>query len=126
VGFVLVASPTPISIDEALAFHERLHAESMPIAGVVANRLTPSLWPDSAPLPSAAELDGPLAATGAQDDGFARRLATTLAEHEALARAERQAADRLFASVAAPAATVPRLDSDVHDLAGLARMAEWL
>ena len=27
VGFVLVASPSAISIDEALAFHERLHAE---------------------------------------------------------------------------------------------------
>ncbi|HYG69871.1 MAG TPA: ArsA-related P-loop ATPase, partial [Anaeromyxobacteraceae bacterium] len=37
VGFVLVSSPASASVDEALAFHERLHAEAMPIAGFVAN-----------------------------------------------------------------------------------------
>jgi anion-transporting ArsA/GET3 family ATPase len=126
VGFVLVASPTPVSIDEALSFHERLHAESMPIAGVVANRLTPSLWPEGAPLPSAEELERALGADGPRDGAFARRLATTLAEHEALARSERRAVVRLFSSIAAPGASVPRLETDVHDLAGLARMAERL
>ena len=56
VGFVLVSSASAVSIDEAIAFHERLHAEAMPIAGLVLNRLTPDLWPDDGPLPEAAQL----------------------------------------------------------------------
>jgi anion-transporting ArsA/GET3 family ATPase len=124
VGFVLVASPSHVSIDEAIAFHERLHAESMPIAGIVANRVTPDLWEGRAPLPSAADLEGLLAATGVDGPGLARRVAETLAEHQALAAAERAALERLLGSVAAPCAVVPRLESDVHDLAGLARLAE--
>jgi anion-transporting ArsA/GET3 family ATPase len=125
VGFVLVASPSAVSIDEALAFYERLHAESMPIAGLVANRVTPDLWPDG-PTPSAADLERPLAAAGAADGPFARRLAATLADHQALAVAEREALGRLFAGSDTPRAVVPRLESDVHDLAGLARLAERL
>jgi len=126
VGFVLVTSPSPVAIGEVLAFHERLHAESMPIAGVVANRVTPDLWPGGGPLPAAAELARALATAGGADGDFAARLAATLAEHQALARAEEQALSRLFASIEAPRAVVPRLETDVHDLAGLARLAERL
>jgi anion-transporting ArsA/GET3 family ATPase len=125
VGFVLVTSPSAIAIDEVLAFHERLHAESMPVAGLVANRVTPELWPPAEALPGADEL---AAAAGA--DGVARamaaRLAATLAEHQALAAAERRALSRLFATVDVPRSVVPRLESDVHDLAGLARLGAQL
>jgi anion-transporting ArsA/GET3 family ATPase len=128
VGFVLVTSPSPIAIDEALAFHERLHAESMPVAGVVANRVTPDLWSGTDPLPETDALARALAAApGLRDGGgLAARLAGTLAEHQALAMAERRALSRLFAAVEAPSAVVPRLETDVHDLAGLARLAERL
>jgi hypothetical protein len=114
-------------VSEAIAFHERLHAESMPVAGLVANRVTPSLWPAGAPLPGAPELAAALAAAepGA-DAGLAVRLARTLAEHEALAAGERRTLDRLFAAVPVSRAVVPRLETDVHDLAGLARLAERL
>jgi anion-transporting ArsA/GET3 family ATPase len=121
VGFVLVTSPSPAAIEEALALHERLHAESMPIAGIVANRATPDLWPEG-PLPGPAEL----AAAGARDGGFAERLARTLAEHQALAVEERRALSRLFAALDAPGVVVPRLETDIHDLAGLARLGERL
>ncbi len=126
VGFVLVTSPSPVSIDEALAFHERLHAEAMPIAGIVANRVTPDLWPEGGPLPGAAELSRALAGAGAGDGALASRLAATFSEHQALAVAERQALVRLFAVLEAPRAIVPRLEMDVHDLAGLARLGERL
>src|SRR5690349_4361073 len=43
VGFVLVSSASPRSVDEALFFHERLRKERMPVAGVVANRVTSRL-----------------------------------------------------------------------------------
>jgi anion-transporting ArsA/GET3 family ATPase len=128
VGFVLVTSPSPLAIDEALAFHERLHAEAMPVAGLVVNRLTVDLWPGTSPLPGAGELEAPLAAAGAGPGGadLAGRLAATLAEHQAIARAERAALVRLIDQLPAPRALVPRLESDVHDLAGLASLGARL
>jgi len=118
VGFVLVSSAAPLSVDEALVFHERLHAEGMPVAGVVANRVTPSLLAEGAPLPDAAALGAALAGRPAAPD-LAERLARTLDEHQLLARADAVEVERLFAAVAAPAVAIPRLDADVHDLAGL-------
>jgi anion-transporting ArsA/GET3 family ATPase len=127
VGFVLVTSPSPVAIEEVLAFHERLHAESMPIAGLVANRVTPDLWPPG-PLPAGPALARALggARPSARDSDLAERLAATLAEHQALAVAERQALGPLLAAVDAPSVVVPRLETDVHDLAGLARLADLL
>ena len=92
----------------------------------MANRVTPELWPGDAALPDAAALAAALAAKGSADEALAARLAATLAEHEALARAERQGLARLFAASSGPRAVVPRLESDVHDLAGLARVGEQL
>ena len=125
VGFVLVTSPSPVAIEEVLAFHDRLHAESMPIAGLVANRVTPDLWPGG-PLPGADELGRALGVAGAADPGLADRLARTLAEHQALAAADRRALERLLGVLEAPSVVVPRLESDVHDLAGLATMCARL
>jgi anion-transporting ArsA/GET3 family ATPase len=128
-GFVLVAGPSPVSIDEALAFYTRLRAEAMPVAGLVANRVTPDLWPGTAPLPDGAALAAALAglaAPGPLDAGLAARLASTLSDHQRLAAADARAVARLLAGIPAPHAVVPRLERDVHDLAGLARLAERL
>jgi anion-transporting ArsA/GET3 family ATPase len=127
VGFVIVSSAGPRSVDEALFFHERLHAEAMPIAGLVANRVTPELWTPGTPLPEADELAAALAARGeAEPAELAARLARTLAEHEILARADAREVERLLRGAEAPHVVVPRLETDVHDLAGLARLAAQL
>jgi anion-transporting ArsA/GET3 family ATPase len=126
VGFVLVTSASPAAIEETLAFHDRLHAESMPIAGLVANRVTPDLWPRRRPLPGADAISAALAAAGGADGALAARLASTFAEHQALVSAEERALSRLLAAGDIPRAVVPRLESDVHDLAGLASLAERL
>ena len=127
VGFVIVSSASPRSVDEALYFHERLHAESMPIAGVVANRVARGLWPDGGALPGGDALRAALAARGTPDADLAARLARTLHEHEVLARADAREVARLAAAVGGVAqVVVPRLETDVHDLAGLARLAERL
>jgi anion-transporting ArsA/GET3 family ATPase len=122
-GFVIVASPAAVAVDEALAFHERLHAEGMPIAGVVANRVTPDLWDGGRPLPGAGELAAVLASG---DWGLADRLAAALAEHQLFAEADREAVATLTAPIDAPHAVVPRIEEDVNDLAGLARIAACL
>jgi len=121
-GFVLVASPSPPSIDEALAFHERLRDEEMPVAGLVANRVTPDLWGGAGPLPDAAAL----AAAAPEAGALAARLAASLAEHQRLAEADARALARLFEAVPGPRAVVPRLEQDVHDLGGLALLAARL
>ncbi|HSM91944.1 MAG TPA: ArsA-related P-loop ATPase [Anaeromyxobacteraceae bacterium] len=122
-GFVIVSSPAAAAIDEALAFHERLHAEAIPIAGVVVNRVTPSLWDDARPLPDDAAL---AASLPAPDRALAGRLAATLAEHQRLASADREAIGRITGPIAAPHAVVPRIEEDVNDLGGLARIAAHL
>ena len=130
VGFVVVSSASPRSVDEALYFHERLRAERMPIAGVVANRVTPDLWPIAGRLPEAYELEAALAARGLRDGDrtarLAARLARTLAEHQVLARADAREVERLFGASPAPHVALPRLETDVHDLAGLARLGAAL
>jgi anion-transporting ArsA/GET3 family ATPase len=127
VGFVIVSSPSPLSVEEALFFHERLHAESMPIAGVVANRVTLDLWPQGADLPDGAALAGALEGRGEPGAvDLAERLARTLREHQAFARADRAQVARLFAATGGAQVSVPRLESDVHDLAGLAELGARL
>jgi anion-transporting ArsA/GET3 family ATPase len=125
VGFVLTSSASPRSVDETLFFHERLLAEGMPIAGAVANRVTPELW-GSEPLPDAADLEAALTAQGAPDGTFAARLARTLAEHQLLARIDAREVARLFGETSGAHVVLPRLETDVHDLASLAALAEEL
>ena len=119
-GFVIVASPAAAAIDEALALHERLHAEAMPIAGVVANRVTASLWDGTRPLPDGPEL---AAALPGADPSMGGRLAAALAEHQLLAAADREAIQRLTGPIEAPYAIIPRLEEEVDDLGGLAKIA---
>ena len=126
VGFVLVTSPSPTAMEEALAFHRRLAAERMPVAGLVVNRLTSPLWTEPGPLPAPEALEGPLAAARLSAPGRAERLAGALADHDALAAAEARAMGRLLAEVTGARSLVPRLAGDVHDLAGLARLAARL
>jgi anion-transporting ArsA/GET3 family ATPase len=128
VGFVLVASPSPMSIDEALFFHDHLARASMPLAGVIANRVTPDLWRMEVPLPSpddlALALGEPSGIGG--EAGLPARLARTLAEHQAFAHADARELARLFAGAPAPRAVVPRLENDVHDLPGLDALGSHL
>ena len=135
VGFVLVTSPSSLAVREVLAFHERLLAESMPVAGLVVNRLTQDLWPFPSPLPQASELEEPLRAAGLStgepfpptgEGPLAGRLSATLEEHQALVLGERQVLAPLLEGLGGPCAMVPRLETDVHDLAGLARLAAKL
>jgi len=126
VGFVLVTAPNELAIAEVLAFQERLAAERMPVAGLVVNRLTPDLWTGDAPLPAPAELAAVLPGTALDRDRLPALLAAGLAEHQDLVRGERAALAPVLARVVGACAMVPRLETDVHDLAGLARLSAWL
>ena len=126
VGFVLVASPSPLSVDEALFFHDHLRTAGMPVAGSVANRVTPDLWPFPGAMPGAAPLAGQLGALAGEGGDLAERLALTLAQHQAFARSDAREVERLRRGASGPHVAVPRLEGDVHDLSGLAALAAHL
>ena len=124
VGFVLVASPSPLSVDEALFFHDHLRTAGMPVAGAVANRVTPDLWPLPGALPAAGALEAALGAGG--DATLPARMAQTLAEHQAFAHADERELGRFRRGAPGAFAAVPQLEGDVHDLSGLAALARHL
>jgi anion-transporting ArsA/GET3 family ATPase len=117
-AFVLVTSPRADAVEEAGWFHHRLLDAGLPFAGVVANRVHPEA-PEGDP---SAELVRVLG-----DEALARKVARTFEEQRRLAAQDRRNLDALRQRLGRkPMIEVPHLDDDVHDLAGLRRMDEFL
>lgn len=116
-AFLVVAAPEPDALREASYFVERLAQESMPLAGLVLNRMTP---------PSRAPLTAERALTLAEDLdelGGHRLVAGLLRVHaQAVRRRERDVAVTARFTNAHPRVPVTLAwarDADVHDLEGL-------
>jgi anion-transporting ArsA/GET3 family ATPase len=115
-AFLVIATPEPDALREASYFVERLAAEQMPLAGLVANRTHPVLadLPAARAVAAADELakngNGTLAA--AMLRLHADRVAVAAREKRLLARFTR-------AHPGVAMVGVPALPADVHDLAGL-------
>ncbi|HEY1634378.1 MAG TPA: ArsA family ATPase [Acidimicrobiales bacterium] len=127
-AFVLVASPRRDSVDEALFFAERLGRSHIAVQGLVVNRLHPRF--DARPDGSSATEGSAAAPVDASATGDGQALAALVANRDELramsAREEGHYA-ALAAEVApAPVARVPFLADDVHDLEGLAVIADHL
>jgi anion-transporting ArsA/GET3 family ATPase len=128
-AFVLVTTPSPLSIEDALFFHRALQADGIATAAVVVNRVQRDphrlSGPDAAPaLREALQLaqvpDG-------GDPPLSQRLARTLAEQATLADLDRRQVQELSRTLpSVPLYVVPRLRKDVHDLAGLWQIDECL
>jgi anion-transporting ArsA/GET3 family ATPase len=129
VGFVLVASPSALSVDEALYFHDHLRTAGMPVAGSIANRVTPDLWPFPGALPAQERLGdalGQAGVAGFEGGDLSSRLLRTLAENQTFAHADARELERLRRGASGSNVVVPQLEGDVHDLAGLATLARYL
>lgn len=117
-AFVLVASPRADTIVEARYFLDRLEAGNLTVAAVLVNRMLPAL---NASTMHAEDLrsrlaGGPLAPAG-----------TALADHaNAAAGDDERIRGLLSHAPGAVLATVPLLPTDVHDVDGLARIADLL
>jgi anion-transporting ArsA/GET3 family ATPase len=116
-SFVVVAAPERDALREAAYFVERLAAESMPLAGLVVNRVhrsgSAALTPERS-LAAAQELDS----TGGHE--LAAAVLRLHAERMALAARERRLQDRFSgAHPGVPVVEVAALPGDVHDLDGL-------
>ncbi|MFI7116793.1 ArsA family ATPase [Amycolatopsis sp. NPDC049868] len=116
-SFLVVAAPEPDALREASYFVERLSEESMPLAGLVANRTHPVLAPlSSAEAIAAAEQ----LAKGETSAPLAEAVLRLHADRVALADRETRLLARFTrAHPEVPLVRVPALPSDVHDLAGL-------
>lgn len=113
--FVLVTSPHHDRVTEASWFVERLKAAGMSVSVLIANRVHPRFRePDGGPFPSVGGLEE------------LRQLLVNLEQLESAAESEEAALDQLRKDALAPLRSVPLLDGDVHDIAGLEVVARHL
>ena len=121
-AFVLVTSANPLTIQEALFFHEALRGDRIATAAVIVNRVQrdPRRHGGADNLGALREA---LHLAQIKDGGnppLSERLCQTLAEESSLADLDRREVEKLRRSLpGVPLFQVPRLRKDVHDLAGL-------
>ncbi len=120
-GFVLVTSPQPLTIGEALQFHEQLGKYRFHVGAVIANRVQP---PTGVADPAALEAAlRKLPAPGS--NGLPERLRAALADADTLWRSDQAELARLRKAGIRPLELQQR-ERDVHDLPALAALAEEL
>lgn len=145
VAFVLVCSPEPLSVEEALFFHGRLSKAAMPLGGIVVNRVNaagPDLGPDFEKV-IAERLAARPELRGFVPDDLARLaadLARTYGEQQTVAASDAAAIESLRqktlgadeksegkpAAAAPPILRVPMFEHDIHDAAGIALVSAYL
>lgn len=119
-AFLVVAAPEADALREAAYFVERLSEDAMPLAGLVVNRASP----DPGGVLSAEEA---LAGAARIPDTLTAGLLRLHADRVHMVERERRLRDQFaVAHPQVPAAVVPALAGDVHDLEGLRRVGDLL
>ena len=132
VGFVIVASPEPMAVREALFFHQRLREANMPFAGFVVNKVHADRPCAGAAASVVAEVTAlPTVATLGFQPGTVRiateAMLASHAEVQLLSEADHAAVARLQASDSDPIVVeVPFFTEDIHDIAGLSELGRYL
>jgi anion-transporting ArsA/GET3 family ATPase len=133
VGFVLVASPEPMAVQEALFFHERLITAQMPFVGFVVNKVHPALpiradEPALAAALSAHPAVAALGISGTTRTMAAHALFSAHGELETLAEADRAAIEQLRRAGGSSSLLieVPLMRDDVHDVSRLVGLERYL
>ncbi len=140
-GFVLVTSPNKLTLDEAVYFHSKLKEFGMPFEGVVVNKVhrnyLASLKGAEGPLGDlvhgrkkldelALHFGADLKASGYGD--LAPVMLENFANYQMLAEIDEKNLERLQYLVRGEEFIehVPYFESDIHDLAGLRRINDFL
>jgi anion-transporting ArsA/GET3 family ATPase len=133
VGFVLVASPEPMAVREALFFHERLTEASMPFVGFVVNKVHPALpiRADEPAIAAALATHPSVAALGLSGTTRTMAAQALFAAHgelETLAEADRTAIEQLRRAGGSKSLLieVPLMRDDVHDVSRLVGLERYL
>jgi anion-transporting ArsA/GET3 family ATPase len=133
-GFVVVTTLDAGSFDEAKFFTKKLRGYSMPLRGVVVNRVLPQWLADREAAKAATTLveDGDLSKWLASNcdikanDQTLVRLGETFLTYQHLATRDAVQLSALAQLGPAPVATVPLFNQGVSDLEGLAKIAQSL
>lgn len=136
-SFLLVTSPNPLTVDEAIFFHGKLLEYKMPFAGFVVNRVHPdtlglwgakSEWKRMRKEPTTLLDALGVKVKGAKYEAVAEKMAENFEAYEALAEKDAEQIERLKKECGEKNLwrTVPAFELDVHDLSGLARVNEHL
>jgi anion-transporting ArsA/GET3 family ATPase len=121
-SFLIVTSPEHEPAREAVFLAEQLREERMKCDAAIVNRV----HSHSLDGHSAEKVEAELAAA-LGDDSLARRAAHNLADFDVLARRDRETIAHLSRELDEPnPVIVPHLDEEIQDLAGLARIADYL
>ena len=133
VGFVLVASPEPMAVREALYFHQRLIASSMPFASFVVNKVHSDLPVDVDKRELVAAIGAiPTVAALSYKETTIRmateQLINTHAELQVLAKADVASIHRLEIAGDGnnPLVCVPFFREDMRDIAKLGELGRYL
>ena len=113
-GFVLVASPRPDTVDEAIALDDALAARGIPVAALVVNLLHPD------PAAGVPPTDRALLETLDPDHPLSRRWQTACDLAATAARERAAIAPLAERHLGRPVAHLPRFEVDVRDLTALA------
>jgi anion-transporting ArsA/GET3 family ATPase len=119
-AFILVASPRPDSVDEAVHFAGKLAESEMAVTALVVNRVQPRFADDD-------RLERLTALPKDGADSALAQLVENLRGYTAASdREERAFADLVSKVAPAPVYRVPLLNTDVHDLDSLSTIADLL
>ena len=121
--FLVVCGPQGEPISEAVYFHRKLVEADLPVGGVIVNKVhypSGQLRGDGEGLHAALlDLLG--------DEGLSERVEGNFADYQALADRDSRNIEHLAAQLRTTSVIrIPYLDSDVHDLAGLAQINRYL
>lgn len=133
VGFVLVASPEPMAVQEAMWFHQRLATADMPFVGFVVNRVhvgrpVATTAADTARALAEVPAVAALGLSGTSLRMAADALIGAHADFEILAGADQETIGRLRTAGGPDAVLVqvPFLREDVHDVERLVELGQHL
>jgi anion-transporting ArsA/GET3 family ATPase len=119
--FLVVTSPEPDPVGEAIFFHDKLREAGMPFGGLIVNRVQDTEGLDGDPHEVERELASQLGSE------LARKAAQAYAEAQLIARRDAACLKHLRKAVKGPAPVlVPQLPGDVHDLDGLVAVHDHL
>ena len=127
VAFVMVASPSRISLSEALYFQGRLKEAGIAFSGFVINRMRPPL-PGLDVLPKKADASFPPRPEDAAWTATTEAVWSNLRRRSRWAAVDRHHIEALKSHCCAgiPFVEVPELEGQVHDLVALRRMLDHL
>jgi anion-transporting ArsA/GET3 family ATPase len=124
-SFIVIAAPEPDALREAAYFVDRLRTESMPLAGLVLNRMQEVIDPKLSAEQAAAAAERIDARS--EPGALTAALLRLHAERVRIAERQRRLTQRFSAAhPKVPQASVPALAEDVHDLPGLRAVGDLL